>query len=58
MLKYLEGKKSYIISVLTAGDGLYQYYVQHGSSAHTLFAYLLTGGGVAAIRAAISKTTP
>lgn len=52
---YLEGKKSYIVGILSAFDGLYQYFVQHHSSVEQLFVYLLFGGGLAAIRAAISK---
>lgn len=52
---YLEGKKTYAVSTLTALDGLYQYYVQHGSNLHTLLAYLLLGGGLAALRAAVAK---
>ncbi len=55
IVTYLQGKKSYIIAALTALDGLYQYYVQHGSNWHTLVAYLLFGGGLAALRASISK---
>lgn len=54
---YLDGKKTYILSVLAVLDGGYQYYIQHGSNIHTLIAYLLTGGTVAALRAAIAKTT-
>lgn len=56
MLKYLEGKKTYLVSILTAIDGLYTYYVQHGSNAHTLLAYLLVGGGLSALRAGIAKS--
>lgn len=52
---YLAGKKTYIISTLTVVDGLWTYYVQHGSNLHTLLTYLLFGGGLAALRAAISK---
>ena len=55
LITYLEGKKSYAVAALTALDGLYQYYVQHGSNWHTLAAYLLFGGGLAALRAAIAK---
>lgn len=52
---FLEGKKTYIVAVLSAADGLYQYYIQHGSNWHTLVAYLLVGGGLASLRAAVSK---
>lgn len=52
---YLDGKKTYIIGALTALDGLYQYYVQHGSSWHVLLAYLFAGGSFATLRAAIAK---
>jgi len=55
IVKFLEGKKTYIIAVLGAGDGLYQYYVQHGSNWQTLAVYLLAGGGLAALRAGVAK---
>jgi len=55
LVTWLEGKKTYIVGVLTAADGLYQYYVQHSSDAHSALAYLLAGGGLAALRAAIAK---
>lgn len=53
---FLSGKKTYVVAVLSAADGLYQYYVQHGSNWRTLAIYLLFGGGLAALRAAVSKT--
>jgi len=52
---FLDGKKSYSIALLTALDGLWQYYVQHGSNFHTFVVYLLFGGGLAALRNAVSK---
>lgn len=55
LLTTLSGRKTYIISTLTALDGLYQYYVMHGSNWQTLVIYLLFGGGLAALRAGISK---
>jgi hypothetical protein len=56
LVSWLQGKKSYIIAALTALDGLYQYYVQHGSNWHTLALYLLFGGGLAALRAGITNS--
>lgn len=56
VIKWLEGKKTHIVAALAALDGLYQYYIQHGSSLHTLGLYLLLGGGLSALRAAVSKT--
>lgn len=55
LVTWLEGKKTYIISVLTAADGLWQYYVQHQGDWRALANYLLIGGGLAALRAGISK---
>lgn len=52
---YLEGKKTYIFAVLIVGQEVWTYYVQHGSNLHVLVTYLLFGGGLAALRAAISK---
>lgn len=56
LVTFLEGKKTYLISVLTVVDGLYQYYIQHGSNWQTFLVYLLFGGGLAALRAAVAKT--
>lgn len=53
---YLQGKKTHIIAIATALDGLYQYYIQHGSNAHTLLVYLLVGGGLSALRAGIRNS--
>ena len=55
LVHWLEGKKTHIIAALVALDGLYQYYVQHGSSRQALLVYLLAGGGLSALRAAIAK---
>ena len=55
MIVWLEGKKTYIIALLTIIDGFYQYSVQHGLSRQSLINYLLIGGGLAALRAAIAK---
>lgn len=55
LVKWFEGKKTYIVSVLTALDGLYQYYVQHNTDWKALANYLLVGGGLAALRAAVAK---
>lgn len=52
---WLEGKKTYIVAVVAALDGLYQYYVQHGLNFKALVVYLLCGGGLASLRAAINK---
>lgn len=52
---FLEGKKTHLVALATAVDGLYQYYVQHNSNWQTLVAYLLVGGGLSALRAAITK---
>lgn len=52
---YLEGKKTYIFVTLSVVQELWTYCVQHGSNLHTLVTYLLFGGGLAALRAAISK---
>lgn len=57
LVNWLKGKKTYIVSVVTAADGLYQYYIQHGSNWHVLGAYLLFGGGLASLRAAVSKVS-
>lgn len=53
---FLAGKKTYVVAVLSALDGLWQYYIQHGSNWRTLAIYLLFGGGLAALRAAVSKS--
>ena len=58
LVAWFVGKKTYIISGLTVFDGAWQYYIQHGSNLHTLAAYLLLGGGLAALRAAVAKNTP
>lgn len=52
---WLEGKKTYAFSIATAVQGLYTYFIQHGSNLHTLVSYLLFGGGLAALRAGIKK---
>lgn len=52
---YLQGKKTYIVSALAAFDGLWQYFVQHGMNVKALLVYLLFGGGLASLRAALSK---
>ena len=51
----LQGRKTYLFATATALDGLYQYVVQHGLNVHALINYLLAGGALAAVRAAISK---
>jgi hypothetical protein len=56
LIAYLEGKKTYLVAVLTALDGLFQYYVQHDTDWKALVNYLLVGGGLAALRRAIAKT--
>ncbi len=58
LITWLQGKKTYLVSLLTVLDGLYQFYVQHGNSRQALITYLLFGGGLAALRAAVSKVTP
>lgn len=55
LITWLQGKKTYLIALLSVLDGLYQYYIQHGSSRQALISYLLFGGGLAALRAAVSK---
>lgn len=52
---WLNGKKTYLISLLTALDGLWQYYVQNGMSTRTLVVYLLFGGGLASLRHSMAK---
>ncbi len=55
LITWLQGKKSYIIALIATLDGIYQYYIQHNSSRQALVTYLLFGGGLAALRAAVSK---
>jgi hypothetical protein len=57
LVTWLQGKKTYIVALIATLDGIYQYYVQHGNSRQALVTYLLFGGGLAALRAAISKVT-
>lgn len=51
----LEGRKTYIVAALSALDGLFQFYVQHNTDWKALANYLLVGGGLAALRAAVAK---
>lgn len=55
IVTWLQGKKTYIVSIATAVDGLWQYYVQHNTDWKALANYLLVGGGLAALRAAVAK---
>lgn len=57
IVDWLKGKKTYIVAFLAILDGLYQFVVQHGLSRQALVTYLLTGGGLAALRAAVSKSS-
>lgn len=55
LVLWLEGKKTYLVSLAAGLDGLYQFTVAHGLGWKGLLNYLLLGGGLASLRAAVSK---
>lgn len=55
LIDWLKGKKTYSVSVLAAVAGIVNYYNANNHNLQTLVVYLLFGGGLSALRAAISK---
>ena len=55
LIKYLEGKKTYIMALLTLLYGVYHAWQQSNNNWPVFVNYLLASGTIAALRAAIAK---
>ena len=55
LVKKFDGYKTYGVAVVTVVYGAYQTYIQTGSNWKTFVPYLLVGGGLGSLRAAIKK---
>jgi hypothetical protein len=56
LVKYFEGKKTYIIGAVTFCYGIYQGFIATGGNWKTFVPWLLSAAGLTSLRAAYAKS--